>query len=217
MTRPNAPLARSLEEMQTRYDTWLSSDLVMAAALRPHAWRAPGKVFAYLERGREFMTGDFPARFPDMKNELYIHGKKHAVGSETALFDFCHGKHMHVLTGTGLGGGSLINAAVALRPTSACLKKRNGRLKCAKAGNLTKVSSAPIICCARQPMKKPTAISNIKRSKKARRPPVARCITRPWSSALRIRPIQRASIRPPVRNAGIVARVAMLALKTPSI
>ncbi len=122
MTRPNAPLARSLEEMKTRYDTVIIGSGYGGGVAASRMARA-GQSVCVLERGREFMTGDFPARFPDMKNELYIHGKKHAVGSETALFDFCHGKHMHVLTGTGLGGGSLINAAVALRPDPRVFEK----------------------------------------------------------------------------------------------
>ena len=37
-------------------------------------------------------------------------------GSRTGLFDFRLGSDIHVLVGCGLGGGSLINAGVALRP-----------------------------------------------------------------------------------------------------
>ncbi len=122
MTRPNAPLARSLGEMKPRYDTIIIGSGYGGGVAASRMARA-GQGVCVLERGREFMTGDFPARFPDIKNELYIHGKKHSVGSETALFDFCHGKHMHVLTGTGLGGGSLINAAVALRPDPRVFEK----------------------------------------------------------------------------------------------
>lgn len=75
-----------------------------------------GKSVAVLERGREVMTGEFPARFPDLKNEMQIRGRKLSSGPETALFDVRLGEDMHVLVGCGLGGGSLVNAGVALRP-----------------------------------------------------------------------------------------------------
>ena len=51
-----------------------------------------------------------------MRSEMRITGKAMAVGSETGLYDVRIGEDMHVLVGCGLGGGSLINAGVALRP-----------------------------------------------------------------------------------------------------
>ncbi len=75
-----------------------------------------GKRVAVLERGREVLTGEFPARFPDMHANMQVTGKSMRIGSETALFDVRLGDDMHVLVGCGLGGGSLVNAGVALRP-----------------------------------------------------------------------------------------------------
>ena len=69
-----------------------------------------------LERGREVVTGEFPARFPEMRQEMRVTGKSAAVGSEQGLFDVRLGDDMHVMVGCGLGGGSLVNAGVALRP-----------------------------------------------------------------------------------------------------
>jgi len=108
-------LSRPLYEMKQRYDFVVIGSGYGGGAAASRLARM-GRSVCVLERGKEFETGGFPARFPDMKSELYVHGKKHAMGSETALFDFCHSKDMHVLTGSGLGGGSLVNAAVALRP-----------------------------------------------------------------------------------------------------
>ena len=71
---------------------------------------------AVLERGREVITGEFPARFPEMRKEMRVTGNNIAVGSEQGLYDVRLGDDMHVLVGCGLGGGSLINAGVALRP-----------------------------------------------------------------------------------------------------
>jgi cholesterol oxidase len=69
-----------------------------------------------IERGREFLTGEFPARLPELRRELQIVGGKMRSGRRTGLFDFRLGSDIHVLVGCGLGGGSLINAAVGLRP-----------------------------------------------------------------------------------------------------
>jgi cholesterol oxidase len=69
-----------------------------------------------LERGREIATGEFPARFPDLSKELRVTGRRVRTGSETALYDVRVGEDMHVVVGCGLGGGSLVNAGVALRP-----------------------------------------------------------------------------------------------------
>ena len=71
---------------------------------------------AVLERGRELVTGEFPSRFPDMRQEVQVTGRRLATGKPTALYDVRLGDDMHVLVGCGLGGGSLVNAGVALRP-----------------------------------------------------------------------------------------------------
>ena len=69
-----------------------------------------------IERGREFLTGEFPSRLPELRRELQVNGGKMPSGRRTGLFDFRMGSDIHVLIGCGLGGGSLINAAVGLRP-----------------------------------------------------------------------------------------------------
>ena len=75
-----------------------------------------GKSVCVLERGKEFLPGDFPERLSGVKAELQIsQGKLHA-GAKTALFDLRLGDDVHVLAGCGLGGTSLINANVALQP-----------------------------------------------------------------------------------------------------
>ena len=76
-----------------------------------------------IERGREFLTGEFPSRLPELRRELQINGGKMRSGRRTGLFDFHLGSDIHVLIGCGLGGGSLINAAVGLQARSACLRR----------------------------------------------------------------------------------------------
>ena len=75
-----------------------------------------GKRVALLEKGKEFPTGSFPSRLPDIHREIQVSGKRMRMGSPSGLYDVRLGDHMHVLVGCGLGGGSLINAGVALRP-----------------------------------------------------------------------------------------------------
>src|SRR5665648_737148 len=76
-----------------------------------------GQRVCVIERGREFLTGEFPSRLPELRRELQLNGGKMRSGSRTGLFDFRLGADIHVLVGCGLGGGSLINAAVAVSYT----------------------------------------------------------------------------------------------------
>src|SRR5262245_32520879 len=75
-----------------------------------------GERVCVIEKGKEFLTGEFPSRLPELRRELQLNGGKMRSGSRTGLFDFRLGADIHVLVGCGLGGGSLINAGVALRP-----------------------------------------------------------------------------------------------------
>jgi cholesterol oxidase len=75
-----------------------------------------GQSVCVIEKGKEFPTGSFPSRLPELRRELQLNGGKMRSGSRTGLFDFRLGADIHVLVGCGLGGGSLINAGVALEP-----------------------------------------------------------------------------------------------------
>ena len=47
---------------------------------------------------------------------MQVTGRRASFGSPTGLYDVRLGEDMHVLVACGLGGGSLVNAGVALRP-----------------------------------------------------------------------------------------------------
>ena len=108
-------LARPLDRLKPHYDVVVVGSGYGGGVAASRLARA-GKRVAVLERGREFVTGEFPSRFPDLRGEMQLTGKRMRLGSATGLYDVRFGEDMHVLIGCGLGGGSLINAGVALRP-----------------------------------------------------------------------------------------------------
>jgi cholesterol oxidase len=108
-------LARSIDQLLPHYDVVVVGSGYGGGVATSRLARA-GLSVAVLERGREFAAGDFPARFPELRRELQLTGKHVRVGSPTGLYDVHLGEDMHALVGCGLGGGSLINAGVALRP-----------------------------------------------------------------------------------------------------
>lgn len=78
----------------------------------------PGTRLAIIERGREWVPGTFPDRVNDMidasRHRLFV--KTDEVRNAHGLFNVRQFKEINVLSGTGLGGSSLINASVAIRP-----------------------------------------------------------------------------------------------------
>ncbi len=110
-----ARLSTPHSELRDRYDVIVVGSGYGGGVAASRLARA-GKRVAVIERGREFLTGEFPSRFPDLRNELAIRSKSGISGKPGALFDLRVGEDMHVLVGCGLGGGSLVNAGVCLRP-----------------------------------------------------------------------------------------------------
>ena len=108
-------IAKPLDELRQDYDVVVVGSGygggVAAARLSAHGQRV-----AVLEKGRAFKPGDYPDTFDAIRREFQVSGAKLKLGSRAALFDLRLGRDMHVLVGCGLGGGSLINAGVALRP-----------------------------------------------------------------------------------------------------
>ncbi len=72
-----------------------------------------------LERGREWIPGTFPDRLPDVLEESRLDLKgnnKGALRNPAGLFNVSQFDEITILSGSGLGGSSLINANVAYRP-----------------------------------------------------------------------------------------------------
>jgi cholesterol oxidase len=81
-----------------------------------------GLSVAVLERGREYLPGEFAESLLAASTSTQINTGGRRVGPADALFDVRVGKDVHALVGCGLGGTSLINAAVCLTPDSMVLE-----------------------------------------------------------------------------------------------
>jgi cholesterol oxidase len=109
-------LSKSIAELKLRYDVVVVGSGYGGGVAASRLSRS-GKRVVVLERGREFAIGDFPDRLLEAQEQLQLsRDGAHLAGSQLGLYDLRLGADMHVLVGCGLGGGSLINANVALPP-----------------------------------------------------------------------------------------------------
>ncbi len=77
-----------------------------------------GQQVCLFERGIERHPGQFPNDEEETLHEIQTNLPHRYTGKRTALYDFHINDTMTILVGCGLGGTSLINANVALRPDS---------------------------------------------------------------------------------------------------
>lgn len=75
-----------------------------------------GQQVCVLERGKEIHPGDYPDTETECLAETQLNTPGDHVGARTGLYHYHVNEDMSVLTGCGLGGTSLINANVAIRP-----------------------------------------------------------------------------------------------------
>jgi cholesterol oxidase len=84
---------------------------------------APGRRVCVLERGREFAAGSFPNDPASIASELQFEDGVGHQGSRLGLFDFHLNRDVDVLVGCGLGGTSLINGGISIRPSPAVFEQ----------------------------------------------------------------------------------------------
>jgi cholesterol oxidase len=75
-----------------------------------------GQQVCLLERGKELLPGEYPNTLMEATAHMQVHTADGHTGSKTGLFDFHIHKGISVLVGCGLGGTSLINANVSIKP-----------------------------------------------------------------------------------------------------
>lgn len=73
-----------------------------------------GKQVCLLEKGREFLPGEFPAGLSAATKEMQLSKGKLHVGPKDGLYEFVVGDDISVFKGCGLGGTSLVNANVSI-------------------------------------------------------------------------------------------------------
>ena len=72
-----------------------------------------------LERGKEWVPGSFPDTFAKVSGNAranLVGPTKGQVTQPLGLFNLMMNDEVNILSGNGLGGGSLVNASIALRP-----------------------------------------------------------------------------------------------------
>jgi len=112
-------LALPAREMKDHYTVLVIGSGYGGAIAASRLARA-GQQVCVLERGREFPSGEFPDSETEALAEMQAalpgnHAGSH-IGSHLGLYDFRINPDVNVFVGCGLGGTSLINGNIALRP-----------------------------------------------------------------------------------------------------
>ncbi|MFM9939409.1 MAG: GMC family oxidoreductase N-terminal domain-containing protein [Hyphomicrobiaceae bacterium] len=110
-----ARLARPVGELRADYDAVVVGSGYGGGVAASRLARAGLKV-AVLERGKEFLPGEFPSSLLASQREMQISAAGRRIGADDALFDLRLGRDVHAMMACGLGGTSLINANVCLSP-----------------------------------------------------------------------------------------------------
>lgn len=108
-------LSSSREDMKPHYTVVVVGSGYGGAIAASRLARADQDV-CVLERGREFVPGEYPDTETESARELQVDFPASHTGSCTGLYDFRVNPDMNVFLGCGLGGTSLVNANVSLRP-----------------------------------------------------------------------------------------------------
>lgn len=108
-------LSLSLDQMRTHYSVVVVGSGYGGAIAASCLARA-GQSVCLLERGREFLPGEYPDTEAEALGELQVDLPAAPPLCRTGLYDFRVNDDINVFVGCGLGGTSLVNANVSLRP-----------------------------------------------------------------------------------------------------
>jgi cholesterol oxidase len=108
-------LALPLDRLRERYDVVVVGSGYGGAIAASRLARR-GRSVCVLERGRELHPGDYPDTPWRAVRHLQVRTPRRHWGPRSALFELRADDEVSVMVGCGLGGTSLINAGVALRP-----------------------------------------------------------------------------------------------------
>ncbi|MGE5445075.1 MAG: alpha/beta fold hydrolase [Ignavibacteriales bacterium] len=108
-------LSSPIENIKDHYEVVVVGSGYGGAIAASRLARAKRQV-CVLERGKEFQPGEYPNTEPEVIREFQMDLPEGHIGSCTGLYDLRVNKDINVLLGCGLGGTSLVNANVAIRP-----------------------------------------------------------------------------------------------------
>jgi len=115
----NQGLANQYFELKDRYDVVVIGSGYGASIAASRFSRA-GYNVCILERGKEYLPEDFPNTAISAAPEMHIESAEGIVSklpeNPLGLYNFHVNKDLNVLVGCGLGGTSLINANVSIKP-----------------------------------------------------------------------------------------------------
>lgn len=113
MTTLQKRIAKPLSEAKKHYTVLVIGSGYGAGVAASRLARA-GQDVCVLERGKEFLPGEYPDKLADAKGAMQFNAKGGRIGEPDALFEVHVNDDQYALVGCGLGGTSLINANVAL-------------------------------------------------------------------------------------------------------
>ncbi|MBI4537966.1 MAG: GMC family oxidoreductase N-terminal domain-containing protein [Gemmatimonadetes bacterium] len=116
--RPRAPaprLSTPLDRIASHYQAVVVGSGYGGGIVASRLARA-GVQVCLLERGRELQPGAYPDTLETAAESIQISARGGHFGGRSALYEFHVGPDISVFKGCGLGGTSLVNANVALRP-----------------------------------------------------------------------------------------------------
>jgi cholesterol oxidase len=108
-------LSSPIDDLRDRYEVVVIGSGYGGAIAASRLARA-GRQVCVLERGHEFQPGEYPDTEVEALHQFQVDAPLEHIGSRTGLFDLRVNDGINVFQGCGLGGTSLINAGVCLRP-----------------------------------------------------------------------------------------------------
>jgi cholesterol oxidase len=108
-------LAKPLGSIQPEYDYIIVGSGYGGSISASRMARA-GQSVCLFEKGKEFLPGEFPDTLMGASKEMnFIKGKSTSL-EKNGLYEFTIGNGINVFKGCGLGGTSLVNANVSIKP-----------------------------------------------------------------------------------------------------
>ncbi|WP_114750991.1 GMC family oxidoreductase N-terminal domain-containing protein [Pleomorphovibrio marinus] len=108
-------LSKPITSIRGKYDVVVVGSGYGGSIAASRMARAGYKV-CLLEKGKEFLPGEFPRTLKQAAGEMnFIRGRSSGI-NRNGLYEFTMGNGINVFKGCGLGGTSLVNANVSIRP-----------------------------------------------------------------------------------------------------